>query len=115
MNQPTTAHDVPGIIARYFDAHDRYDIDDAVALFGPNATVIDERQTHHGHDDIGAWLASAGRQYTYTRTPLGAHQQLDGGWIVRNRLDGDFPGGTVELAYRFNLDGDQIATLTIAP
>jgi len=34
---------------------------------------------------------------------------------VRARLDGNFPGGTVELNYDFVTDGDRITYLKIAP
>lgn len=107
--------EVPGVVARYFDAHDRHDVDVALAQFAPDATVRDESRAHEGRNEIHAWLASAGRQYTYTRTLLDAHQQRDGAWTVRNRLAGNFPGGTADLAYRFRLDGEHITELTIAP
>ena len=60
----------------------------------------DEGRTHAGHHEIRSWLATAGRQFTYTRTPLGAERQADAAWIVRNRLDGNFPGGTEIRGYQ---------------
>ena len=39
----------------------------------------------------------------------------DAHWVATNRLEGDFPGGVVDLAYRFTLRGDRIAGLHIAP
>jgi hypothetical protein len=36
-------------------------------------------------------------------------------WLVRNRLDGNFPGGTVDLRYEFTLHRDHISRLSIAP
>ena len=30
-------------------------------------------------------------------------------------LEGDFPGGVVDLRYRYTLDADRIVHLTIAP
>ncbi len=116
MNTPTRPAELPAAAARYFDAHDRHDVEAALAQFAPDATVRDESRTHAGHHEIRSWLASAGRQYTYTRTPLGAQQQADGAWIVRNRLDGNFPGGTADLAYRFTFHDDgRISELLIAP
>ena len=35
--------------------------------------------------------------------------------MAANRLEGDFPGGVVDLDYRFTVDGDRIAELVIAP
>ena len=34
--------------------------------------------------------------------------------LVFVHLEGDFPGGTADLTYRFTIDGDKIAELTIA-
>jgi hypothetical protein len=34
---------------------------------------------------------------------------------VRNRLEGNFPGGVVDLRYEFTLSIDRISALTIAP
>lgn len=115
MNTDTHSAELPAAVARYFDAHDRHEVDAALAQFAPDAIVEDEGRMHTGHDEIGSWLANAGRQYTYTRTPLDATEQADGSWIVRNRLDGNFPGGTVDLAYRFAFDDGRIAHLRIAP
>ena len=36
-------------------------------------------------------------------------------WVVRQRLEGDFPGGVVELDYRFVLSGGLISELVISP
>jgi hypothetical protein len=36
-------------------------------------------------------------------------------WLVVNHLEGDFPGGVVDLRYRFALSGDLISELVIAP
>jgi hypothetical protein len=54
-------------------------------------------------------------EYTYTRTLLGAETTADSSWEVRNRLEGNFPGNVVDLHYRFELAGEQILSLTIAP
>jgi hypothetical protein len=35
--------------------------------------------------------------------------------VAVNHLEGNFPGGVVDLAYRFTMDGDLIAQLVIAP
>lgn len=115
MDTASYPAELPGAVARYFASHDRHDVDAALAQFAADATVEDEGHTRAGHDAIRAWLASAGREYTYTRTPLDAHEQDDGAWIVRNRLDGNFPGGTVDLAYRFTFHDGLISRLRIAP
>jgi hypothetical protein len=35
--------------------------------------------------------------------------------VAVNHLEGDFPGGVADLAYRFTMDCDLIAELVIAP
>lgn len=49
-----------------------------------------------------------------TRSLLSAEQTAEG-WLVVNRLVGDFPGGGVELRYPFELADDLIDRLVIAP
>jgi hypothetical protein len=36
-------------------------------------------------------------------------------WLVVNHLEGDFPGGVVDLQYRFVVRDDLIVELVIAP
>jgi hypothetical protein len=36
-------------------------------------------------------------------------------WLVVNHLEGDFPGGVVDLRYRFELSSDRICSLSIVP
>jgi hypothetical protein len=35
--------------------------------------------------------------------------------LITNHLEGNFPGGVVDLRYQFALAGDLISTLTISP
>jgi hypothetical protein len=112
-DQPS--HDLPQVIAAYQDAHDRHDTPASLATFTTTARVADDGHEYVGTDEIRTWLDTAASEYEYTRTQLGADVEDDGSWIVRNRVVGNFPGGTVDLAYRFVLDGDLIAELVIAP
>jgi hypothetical protein len=106
---------IPPLIASYQAAHDRHDIDAALASFAPDAVVHDEDETWAGTDRIRHWLAKTTTEYTYTRTLLGAEPTGVASWLVRNRLEGNFPGNVVDLRYEFTLDGDRISALTIAP
>ena len=36
-------------------------------------------------------------------------------WLVTNHLEGNFPGGEVDLRYQFQLQADRIAELIIEP
>ena len=113
MNE--TPASIPLPIENYQAAHDRHDIDAALASFAIDAVVHDEDETWAGTERIRQWLAMTSTEYTYTRTLLGAEPTGTASWLVRNRLEGDFPGGVVDLRYLFTLDGDRISALTIAP
>ena len=115
MDEGTPATPLPSVIGRYFDAHDRRDTDAALSAFARDATVGDDGREYSGLEEIREWIAAASTQFTYTRTLLDASAQESNRWLVRNRLDGDFPGGVVELRYEFTLDDDLIAELVIEP
>jgi ketosteroid isomerase-like protein len=107
--------DLPDVIARYLDTHDRRDTDATLATFSPDATVVDEGRTYAGTDAIRRWLDTAGHEFTFTRTFIEATSTGDDTWVIRNRLTGDFPGGVADLDYRFVLADGLIAGLLIAP
>jgi len=109
----TTA--VPEVITRYQDAHDRHDTDVALSAFAPEAVVLDDGKEFHGSAEISTWLTTAAAEYTYTRTLVSAETTDNDTWLVVNHLEGDFPGGVVDLRYRFALRGDLISELVIAP
>jgi ketosteroid isomerase-like protein len=109
------AIDPPDVIRRYQDAHDRHDTETALATFTPDALVIDEGHERKGTDDIRHWLETAATEFTYTRTPVTADALDAKTWLVVNHLEGDFPGGVVDLRYRFQLSGGLISELVIAP
>jgi len=106
---------IPDVIQDYQAAHDRHYTDIALAAFTADATVLDDGREHHGSAAIRQWLASAASEYTFTRTLLGAEPLDEGRWLVRNHLEGDFPGGEVDLGYEFALTDGLISRLVIAP
>lgn len=107
--------DLPEVVETYQDAHDRGDVEAALGAFGSDATVEDDGHEYHGRDEIRHWLASASREFTYTRTLTGAEAIDADAWLVTNHLEGNFPGGVVDLRYRFVLADGLIARLEIAP
>lgn len=111
---PLEQPDLPEVIARYQAAHDARDTPLALATFAPAATVVDDGRTHRGTDEIRAWLSTEASEYTFTRTTLGARPE-GAGWRVVSHLEGDFPGGVVDLRYRFELADGLITRLEIAP
>jgi len=118
MNEPAAVQtniELPEVVTRYLGALDRHDTDAALSTFTQEARVVDEDREHHGTREIRRWLESAGGEYTYTRSYVGATASTRDVWIVHNRLDGDFPGNTVDLRYRFALRDGLISELVIAP
>lgn len=106
---------MPDVLRRYLEAHDRHDTDAALSAFAPDAHVLDDGQDYRGLNAIRDWLARASTQFTYTRTLLDAHAEAPNHWLVRNRLEGDFPGGVVDLRYQFTLVDGLIADLAVIP
>ena len=64
--------------------------------------------------DASGWPTRR-RSSTTRGTFTGANAVDADTWLVTNRLEGDFPGGVVDLDYRFRLAGDAIVELLIAP
>lgn len=107
---------VPPIIADFLTAHGEGSAPEVIVeTFAADARVTDEGIDHEGRDSIRAWLNKTGSEYTYTTTLTGQRQDAPDRWTVIAHLEGDFPGGSVDLAYRFTVRGDKIATLVIAP
>jgi hypothetical protein len=115
MEPTTNLPDVPEAILAYQQAHDRRDVDTALAQFAAEAVVADDGRTYAGLDEIRHFLSSAASEYTYTRSLLNAVEESEGAWLLTNRLEGNFPGGTVDLSYRFRMEADRISGLDIAP
>ena len=115
MSPPGAGPALPEVIRQYLDAHDQRDTDTALSAFAVDAIVHDDGQEHHGHDEIRTWLSSASTRYRLTRTLTGVGALDANTWAATNHLEGDFPGGVVDLQYRFTLSRDHIHALTISP
>ena len=110
---------LPTVISDYLEASDRGDLDALVALFTEDAVVLDEDQEWRGQAGIRQWREKVANAYEYTVDVRGAANQgsVDGvqRHAVHSHLEGNFPGGTVDLTFRFGLRDDRIATLQIVP
>ena|ERR1700754_3688236 len=113
MNDVTTTPDK--IVRRYFELDAERDIDAILALFGEDATVVDEGKQRHGTLEIRAWQTGDASRYTYTTEVLDTAALAPDRRVVTGRLTGNFPDGVVELKWDFTVDGDRIARLVIAP
>ncbi|MEU4151145.1 nuclear transport factor 2 family protein [Streptomyces sp. NPDC026659] len=115
MTENPETVELPEVVRRYLRAHDAHDVPAALATFTTGATVADDGQTHEGTAAITRWLERTGSEYTYTTTLVGAERDGPDRYTVVQHLEGDFPGGTVDLRYRFVLDRGLISGLDIAP
>jgi hypothetical protein len=112
----TTALDpteLPDIITSYLKAHQSRDVDTAMSGYAPDASVTDEGRTYTGADEIRAWLGRSASEYTYTIEMTGAAALDDNRYDVVHHLEGNFPGGQVDLHFRFTLNGGKISRLVI--
>lgn len=107
---------VPPVVARYLSAQgDDERRQSVVEAFTADARVTDEGIDYDGRDAIRAWLDKTASEYTCTTALIGQRQEGPDQWTVVAHLEGDFPGGVVDLRYRFSLDLDRISRLIIAP
>jgi hypothetical protein len=115
MSQTISTAELPDVITRYMTAHCSHDTRTATTAFVDDATVIDEGNTYRGIPPIAAWLNRSATEYTHTNRLTGA-QRFDATHCVTNHhLEGNFPGGVVDLRYQSTLRDSLIEALTIEP
>jgi ketosteroid isomerase-like protein len=107
--------DLPKAIARYLRAHRDHDTSTAVAAFTGDATVTDDGKTYQGATAIEQWLDRSATEFTYTIELVDAQQIDPAHYVATHHLEGNFPGGSVDLRYQFSLCGDLIERLVIEP
>lgn len=107
--------DLPPVITTYLSAHNAQDVDSAITAYASDAVVIDDGRSHHGRDAIRAWLAGTAAEYTYTTELISVTRLDEERYDLVQHLEGDFPGGVVDLRYRFTLRGSSIVRLVIEP
>jgi uncharacterized protein (TIGR02246 family) len=115
MSEAIDTRELPAVITGYLTAHQARDLDRELAYYTEDAAVTDEGKTHRGKEEIRGWLTRAASEYTYTTTLVAAHRVDDEHYVAVHHLEGDFPGGVVDLRFRFTLAGDRITGLVIEP
>ncbi|MGG7509699.1 nuclear transport factor 2 family protein [Plantibacter sp. YIM 135249] len=121
-----TTLDLSPTITAYFERMDHPAKAGIAELFTPDALVIDDGNAYRGTDAIQGWLRGAASEYTVTSTVLAVERSGGGDprtepgsaavtvTVVDVLLEGDFPGGRVELRHRFREEPTGlISTLTI--
>jgi hypothetical protein len=106
---------LPAIVSSYLTAHRDDDADTALTAFTDDATVIDEGHTYRGLGEIDNWLHRSASEYTYTIELTGTRRIDDDHWVATHHLEGNFPGGVVDLRFAFTLRDGRIHHLLIAP
>jgi len=109
-----TSAELPAAVRGFVEGWQARDADDVEALFVENAVVSDEGRTYRGRPEIRTWIDSSINLFSTTVTFLRA-REMDGVLGASYRLEGDFPGGVVDLEYQFRLDDNgQIVQLDFA-
>ncbi len=106
---------VPDTILRYLSAAAAGDLDGLMACFADDATVTDEGHLYKGVAAIREWRERVASAFDYTVEVLSTESVGPNRWVVKTRLEGNFPGSPADLAFRFQLYGDLVGDLTIAP
>jgi ketosteroid isomerase-like protein len=119
LDDSAASGSLPPVVSNYLAASDRDAIDAIVACFTEDAVVLDENRHWRGADAIRQWRENVATAYEYTVAIIGSQAlgELDGGQrhAVYTHLEGNFPGGQVDLTNRFTLRGDLIGGLEIVP
>ena len=115
----SAAGSLPPVISEYLAASDRSGTEAIVRCFAEDAAVVDEGREWRGTAAIRRWRATVATAYTYTVQVTGAKTLDEADGAERHdahvHLDGNFPGGQVDLTDRFALRGGRIARLEIVP
>jgi ketosteroid isomerase-like protein len=103
---------LPEPLSEYFAAANAEDADRVAACFAANAVVRDEGRDIRGRDAIRTWAEETSRKYHH-RADAAAVEEVADRTVVTAHVAGDFPGSPIDLRYRFELAGTQIAGLEI--
>ena len=110
---------LPPVICDYLAASERGDVGAIVACFAPDGLVVDEDRTWRGAAEIRQWRGSVATAYEYTTELIGAKTLGEADGVARidvyTHLEGNFPGGKVDLTDHFAVRGGRIVRLEIRP
>jgi hypothetical protein len=110
---------LPPVIMEYLAASAQGDTDAVVSCFIDDGRILDEEQEWRGTAAIRQWRDRVATAYEYTVQVTGARalSKLNGAerHDVDVHLEGNFPGGQVDLTDRFALRDGRIAVLEIVP
>ena len=104
---------LPPIIGRYYACAAADDVDALLRCFSADAHVRDEGHDYHGLDEIRGWREGVATRFSYTTEITSVDVVADNTYLVHTHLEGDFPGGVVDLEQRFTLTQGLITDLVI--
>jgi ketosteroid isomerase-like protein len=105
---------LPEAITTYLASHTARDVDATMRRYAEDAVVTDDGKTYRGRDEIRAWFTNAASEYTYTTELTGVRQSDETTYVATQHLEGNFPGGSVDLDFTFTVQDDMIVRLVIA-
>jgi allantoicase len=105
---------LPKPIELFMSSENTHDPEAPAHCFALDATVRDEGKTRKGLEEIAAWRRETQAKYHHTVTPVAVARRA-GKTIVTTEMTGNFPGSPVTVDFVFQLEGDKIASLEIAP
>lgn len=104
----------PAPVQAYLKAKLAADAEGQLAVFAPDAMVLDDGNRYDGIDAIKAWTHRTQSEYTITYA-VGATTVTGERTVVYIEIAGNFPGSPVPLHFDFTVDRDHVTALTIAP
>jgi hypothetical protein len=107
-----TAGELPEVITEYLKARKARDAA-AIDYYEADAEVTDEGITYTGPAEIAVWLSTSASEYTYSTEMTAAIFFGENRYDVTQHLEGDFPGGKVDLQFRFTMRDGKISRLVI--
>ncbi|HEY9335402.1 MAG TPA: nuclear transport factor 2 family protein [Kribbella sp.] len=105
---------LPDTITKYLIGHVTRNVPAAMRWYTDDAEVTDDGKTYRGRDEIRAWLARSASEYSYTTELTSTRQVDEHTYVATHHLEGNFPGGTVDLDFTFTLVDGLISRLVIA-
>jgi len=103
----------PDVITHYYAASAAGDLDSLISCFTDDAHVLDEGRDYRGLAEIRGWREGPTSRFTYTTEITGATRIGDREYVVSTHLEGDFPGGVVDLEQRFTVADGLTSDLSI--
>ena len=102
-----------GPASDFVEATNRHDADALLAVFAPQATVIDDGSTYTGSDEIRQWIREHQIAPRITLDPI-AYDEVGGGRVqLTASADGDFPGGPLPFVFHFTVGAGRVTALDV--